>query len=237
MRYAYLDESATPNNAVYMFGILLVDDAQLCSIEDDMDKLGELVHKWCPSISKHQELHGYEVFHGVGQWEKLSKAQLVTVCTYVAKIIGSSGATLMIRGVNQAGLTARYGSGADPIHEVAYGHALECTEREMGLRHDDQRVLLFADEHHSAPNGRRRLRLARNRAEFGRISVPLKHFADTIYFTPSHHSRLIQAVDMATYLYQRFTYHRETHPKAKAAMTKVRMALSPALGFTYEWLN
>ena len=44
MRFAYLDESQTSDGRIYMFGILLVDEHQLISIERSLDSQASLAH-------------------------------------------------------------------------------------------------------------------------------------------------------------------------------------------------
>lgn len=236
VKFAYLDESATPKKREYMFGVLLVDEHQLNSIETDMDQQGRLVHEWCDEIPRDAEFHGYDLFHREGPWSQLTVGQSIKLCTNIAKIVGQSGARYFVRGVDTTRLTARYGVNAYPPHEVAMANALEEIEKQMRENFNDERVLVFADEHHTAPEGRTNLRLARDRRVKGKINVTLDHVADTIYFGPSHHSRLLQAVDMATFLYQRNRFHSESHPDARKAMERITRALAPALVYDYIWI-
>lgn len=235
VKFAYLDESSTPGGEVYMFGALLVDEQQMLQIESDLDKQGRLAHEMDSRIPPDVEFHGYDIFHGKGAWGALSPPQLIRLCQNVAKIIAGSGAVYMVRGVDVPALQQRYGSNAFEPHELALGQALESIEKQMRKRFSDERVLIFADEHHTHEESRRTLRLARDRQVKGKISVTLDHVADTIYFGPSHQSRLLQAVDMATYFYQRKVFHRETDPRAQLAMEKIATKLNSITLRNYIW--
>ena len=236
VRFAHLDGSATPGNAVYLFGVLLVDEWQLAAIERDFDHQGELVHEWCADIPADAEFHGDDIFHGVGHWSELPIPLRIRLCINLATIIGGSDAEYYLRGVDTNTVRERYGEKAFPAHELAWSHALESVERRMRRRYPDERVMLFADEHHTAPESRTALRFARDRAVKGKISVSLDHVADTIYFGPSDHSRLLQAVDVATFFYQRFTFGSESHKKSAAAMEKIERELRRALHQEYIWV-
>lgn len=233
MRFAYLDESRTSDGRIYMFGILLIDEHQLSSIERSLDSQASFAHSLCPSVPDSAEFHGYDLFHLKSDWNGAPIWLSVQLFQNISKIVVNSGATLIIRAINVPRLKARY-SKPFPPHELALAHAFEAIERKMRETAPDEAVLLFADEHHSAETGRTNLHVGRDRKLRGKTSITLDHIADTVYFGPSSSSRLLQAIDVVTFVFQRHRFHTERDPQAQRALNRIWRILGPAITY-HEW--
>ena len=68
MRFAYLDELRIFDGRIYMFGILLIDEDQLSSVERSLDSQASFAHSLCPSVPDSAEFHGYDLFHLKSDW-------------------------------------------------------------------------------------------------------------------------------------------------------------------------
>lgn len=53
-------------------------------------------------------------------------------------------------------------------------------------------------------------------------STKLERLLDTVYFAPSHPSRLLQAADMLAFTYSRWHTHTESNPQARALMSRLK---------------
>lgn len=96
-------------------------------------------------------------------------------------------------------------------------------------------ALVLADEHHTAPDSRTRFKSLRQHAASGQTSIPLNHLMDTIYFGPSNHSRILQAVDVATFFKLKYNHSTESHPAAKKSMIKIKQNINKVCCFDYIW--
>lgn len=91
------------------------------------------------------------------------------------------------------------------------GHLLGAIEEFMQSQYGDDRVIVFADDHHADSDARAQLRIAREKPIPGMVQTELSHFFDSAYYGPSEHSRLLQAVDLCTYFFQRFCYAKKAN--------------------------
>lgn len=56
---------------------------------------------------------------------------------------------------------------------------------------------------------------ARRHGTMGRFPSRLSAFTDGLHFTPSHHSRMVQAIDLISYVYRRNHIIKFTDPRAE----------------------
>jgi Protein of unknown function (DUF3800) len=98
-----------------------------------------------------------------------------------------------------------------------------------------QHVLAIADE--VGEQAVHRLQLARYRKQGtdGYRSRRLTQFVDTLHFAPSHASRLIQAIDLVTFLYRRMATHTEADPRASRANTALWARVTPLIAHQHCW--
>lgn len=213
----------------------MVDEKQLVHIETGLDRVAQFVATQVPRFDPSTELHGYEMFQGHSNWKSVPTSLRVRACIAASRVIADSGASFILRCINVDALNARY-SNPFPEHQLALSQSLESVQHIIDVDHKgEQPVLVLADEHHTAPGSRSRFKAMRTQAQRGQTSIPLTCLVDTIYFGPSNHSRLLQAVDIATFFKARYDNVQEFDQRAVKAMDKIRLNLEGCCRFSYDW--
>ena len=228
----FLDESAR-DNRFYFFGALIVDDVSIRHIEQGLDGIGRLVAAHISGFDPRTEFHAADMFQGKNLWNAVPVAWRVKACDLVAKVIERSGAEFVFRGIDLERLRSRYRRPFPP-HLLTLAHLLEALDGRLDRVHDEVAVVL-ADEHHTAGSSRRKL------IDFKIVSVPgythgqLRNLADTLYFGPSHASRLLQAADVATYFLNRTSTIKERDTRAQDAVGKIVARIRAVTVDEYVW--
>lgn len=96
-------------------------------------------------------------------------------------------------------------------------------------------ALLIADEVDHRDEHRRNLWVAQRTGTWGYKAQTIEHIVDTLHFAPSHSTRLLQAADLATFLYRRRTAHNETDPRAEREWARLYRILEPAIARQRLW--
>lgn len=231
---AYLDESARNSN-YYFIGGLIVDSPAAIRLERSMNSVAQMVAGQIRGFDPQTELHAYEIWNGHEGWANVPVPMRARVCKIAAKAIKESGAKVIFRGIDLDALAAKY-SNPHPAHELALSHALESVDRIAESDYGDEIAFVLADEHHTARDGRTRFRSLRlgNASGFSRRT--LTRLADTLYFGPSHHSRLLQAADIATYFLNRAQTVKESDSRSADVMKEISIQLNTATRFSYTWV-
>lgn len=237
MRLTYLDESGNSDGTHYIFGALLCDITQAESIETELDQLAaSLAAKYPETIVPSTELHAVEIRHGKGFWRKVTMADRFEVLRNVVLAVERANPQFVIRSINIPAYESRYGENAYPVHQQAMGYILEQIEHQMAMFFGNEKTVLFADEHHSAPDARANLRRAKSSAVQGKISVPLTHIFDTVYFGPSDYSRPLQAVDICTYFYLQSRFTSPANDQwARSQIKSICEIVDRFLKYEYDW--
>lgn len=233
MRIVYADESAH-DDQLYVIGALIADEAAIVHVQSSLDRIGQIVADAVPGFSEGAEFHAYDMFHGENEWDAVPPALRAKACVLTAKTIARSGARFILRGLNLPQLERRYLSPFPP-HELAFAQALESAD-ELLERLGDL-AMVVADEHHTAEDGRRRFRRMRADTLEGYSGRQITHLVDTVYFGPSHHSRLLQAADVATYFMCRRHWKPldEESPLARPHLRTIAALLSSCTSRDYVW--
>lgn len=235
MRLIYIDESAR-DRAYYFFGALIADPAAVRSIEAGLDGIGRMLSKEVDGFDPATEFHAVEMFHGKGEWAVVPIGLRVKACKLVAKVLERSSAVFVFRGVDLAAHRQRYGDHAFPPHLLTLAHVLEEVDKRLHLLDDPDRLgLVLADEHHSAASARRSLRNFKTERVRGYTNGPLTRIADTIYFGPSHESRLLQATDLATFFFNRERTVVEREARSAAAVDEITRRIRAITVKEYVW--
>jgi len=235
VRLIFIDESAR-DDAFYFFGGLVADASAVQSIEQGFDGIGRLLAANVAGFDAATEFHAVEMFHGRGRWKRVPLGWRVKACTLAAKVLSRSTASFVFRGVDLYAHRRRYGSRAFPAHLLTLAHLLECVHERLGwLDRNDQLGLVLADEHHSAAGARRSLRSFKVESVPGYTRKPLTRIADTIYFGPSHESRMLQAADLATFFLNRSRTIEEKDPRAADAVAKIVALVKEITIVEYVW--
>lgn len=232
MRAVYVDESGRGND-YYFFGALIVDDSAILKIERGLNDLGRLIAQNVPGFNPSTEFHGKEMFHGNDAWAAVPVGWRAKACDLVTKIIEQSGAEFMWRGLDLNAHRARY-LHPYPAHLLVLAQILDQVDQRLARVHGDVGVVL-ADDHHSAATSRRNLVNFKIASVPGYTSRVFSNLADTLYFGPSHASRLIQAADVATYFVNRHLTWTERDPRAAAGVQACFQRVSNVTVHRYMW--
>jgi hypothetical protein len=186
----------------------------------------------CAQVSVTTELHGHSIFQGKEDWSGMAPRARIAIYDQAMQAIARHDVEIYIRGVHRARLVARYAQPL-PAHDVALQHLLERIDESA-----TEPVLVIADEVHEHDRTRHRINLR----EFRRSGTPgyrssrLTKIVDALHYTDSRHSRLIQAIDLVTFLYVRRQCVSESDPRAKRAndllWSRVQGRVRTASGWT-----
>jgi hypothetical protein len=231
----YLDESRSIGDN-YFIGALIVDQSALRQIELGFDHLAQMVAAANVGVSPKIELHGYEMFHGKEDWDRVSLAWRVKASRLAVRIVANAGGRHILRGINIPALRAKY-KDPFPVHELTLSHCLAEVDRQIEKHYAATELsLVLADEHHTAPDSRSRFSSMRIALNPGWNSERvITRLVDSIYFGPSKESRLLQAADILTFFENRWRTSRESDPRAHQAMTKIRADLDRSRLHAYLW--
>jgi hypothetical protein len=227
MRLIFIDESAR-DDRYYFFGALIVEAAALRSIEHGLDAAATDVARSVPRFDPETEFHAVEMFHGKSGWGCVPPQVRVRACMTTATVLARSTASFVFRGIDLRAHRAHPVADARPVHLLTLAHLLEAVDEYLeGADPSEQLGLVLADDHHAADGARRSLRDVKTGASSGWTAGPLTRIADTLYFGPSHESRLLQAADFATYFLNRDrTVPERDHRAARATARIVRAVRS-----------
>ncbi len=234
MRLIYLDESAR-DDRFYFFGALIVDAEAVRAIEKGVNEVAALLERHVPGFDQSTEFHAVDMFHGSGAWRRVPVAWRVKACDLTAKVIARSSAKFVFRGVDTRAQRERYRSPFPP-HLLTLAHTLqEVDNRIANLDRVEQVGLVLADEHHTAPGARRSFRNFKIDSVPGYTTRRVTRIADTIYFGPSHESRLLQASDLATYFLNRDMTVETRDERSKRAIAKIVTNIRSVTVHEYVW--
>lgn len=221
MLLAYMDESFSKD--WYFMAALLCDGAGAQSIGAGLD---DVVRKAVTAhgVPADAELHGYELFQGEGWWKDVPPRVRIGVYNQAFQVIAEHGEALVLRGMDCAGQRERY-KYPEPPHTVVLQHLLERVNDYC--RSKGHHVLAIADEVGEQAVHRSDLAHYRQHGTGGYRSQKLTQIVDTLHFAPSDASRLIQAIDLVTFLYRRTTCHTETDTRAKRANEALWARIEP----------
>lgn len=230
----YIDESAR-DNELYFFGALIADASAIRTITDGIDGIARLMAGNVAGFNAEAEFHAVDIFHGRKEWKKVPHGWRVKACDLAAKVLARSTAKYVFQGINLAALRSKYAH-PFPAHQLTLAHILEEVDRQITtLDRPDKLGIVHADEHHTADNARRSFRNFRLSRVPGYTTRRLGQIADTIYFGPSHESRLLQAADLATYFLNRDLTITERDPRAEIAIKKIVGNIRSVTVKEYVW--
>ncbi|WP_305785827.1 DUF3800 domain-containing protein [Symbioplanes lichenis] len=229
MLLAYLDESYSKD--WYFMAALLCDGAGAQALSKALD---EIVEKAVAAhgVAEDAELHGYELFQGEGWWRGVPPRARIGVYNRAFQAIADHGNALILRGMDSAGQRQRYAV-VKPPHTVVLGHLLERIDDYC--RSQNQHVLAIADEVGEQSVHRQDVAHYRKHRTGGYRSRRLTQVVDTLHFAPSDASRLIQAIDLVTFLYRRIETHTESDERAKRANQALWARIEPLIVHRLCW--
>lgn len=233
MLLAYLDESYTKER--YYVGALIVPDTSAQPITDALDEIVRNAAAQHPAVSPEAELHAYELVGGKGDWGPIHPKHRVRIAVYqdALQAMADHGAKLIVRGVDIPRLNQRY-TAPDHPHNVVLTHLIERVDDYA--RDKDELALMIADEIDQEDEHRRNLWFLQRNGTWGWRARPINQIVDTLHFAPSKSSRLLQAADLAVYLYRRRRTHKETDARAERAYADLEARLQPMLAHHHCWM-
>ncbi|MEU8185237.1 DUF3800 domain-containing protein [Micromonospora sp. NPDC049044] len=228
MLLTYVDESFT--SRVYWIGALMVPDGVAIQLSEALDQVVADAAKTY-GVSVDVELHGYDIFHGRKGWKGIPPRARIAVYKAAMRAIGVQDVAIILRGVRREQLARRYAY-PRPAHEVVLSHVLERVDGYAASR--EQYALVIADEVHDQATHRADLTRYRISGTGGYRSRKLTRIVDTLHFAPSHASRLVQAVDLVTFLFQRLELPGMI-PRAAAVNEQLWALVEPRCYHSWCW--
>ncbi|WBB73175.1 DUF3800 domain-containing protein [Micromonospora sp. WMMD1128] len=229
MLLGYLDESYSAD--WYYMAALLCDGTGAQAITTALD---DVIIKAVKShgVAEDAELHGYELFQGEGWWQDLAPRARLGVYNDAFQAIGQHARAIILRGVHSAGLRQRYLT-PEPPHSIVLLHLLERIDDYA--RSQGEHVLVIADEVGEQAKHRSDMAMYRRSGTWGYRAKRLTQIVDTLHFAPSSASRLVQAIDLVTFLYRRMECHTETTLRATRANDNLWARIEPKVRHRQCW--
>lgn len=195
----YIDESYSA--AHYYLAALVCPEDQALGLAAVLDAVVEKTAASFDGVSPDAELHGYDIFQGIKDWEPLAKMPRARIAVYDQALaaIGAHQVQVVIEGIHP---TSRLHS-REP-HSVLMCWMLERLDTLAARR--GELVLVIADEPGGqAQQSEYRADLSTYRAvgTGGWKSRRITTVVDTLHFAPSESSRLVQAADLIAFLWHR----------------------------------
>ena len=234
MLLGYVDESY--NKSFYYMTALLCPFEYVQDLASALDAVVARASRDYPNIAPDAELHGYEVFHGKGNWQALISMHRVRISIYsqVFTAIGSLPVHIIVRGVDRQRLEARYPALVHP-HSIVLSHLLERIDEHAKNLGD--LALVIADEigQDDQNQCRDELRLYRESGTYGYRGHRLTQIIDTLHFAPSKASRLVQAADMVAFLARRILCKEDNDSRAISANEELWAHIEPCVAHCWCW--
>jgi hypothetical protein len=219
---AYLDESHS--RAFYCFAALLAQETSIKSVTAELDDLMGIAAADF-GVDPAAEIHGHPIFQGTGEWSGVGIRARVWMFERVLDAVLASDVTILLRGVASARLlTTQQARGYPEKHsreQVCFQHILERIDQVAEMR--DTYALLIADDRDDRERHRAHFESYRISGTPGTyMSTRLDRLLDTVYFAPSHPSRLLQAADILAFLYHRWNTKADADPREAEVMARLK---------------
>jgi hypothetical protein len=198
VRLAYIDETYTDDE--FWVIALVIPESGAKELEVALNAVVQRAHARFPEVDPSAELHGYPLDAGTHAWAPLrgkSQARVDIFKEAIAALCGVQGIYLIRACVKVSKLS--WGKDHD-AHDWALKMLFEKIDREF---HNRELVLAICDDVGQREKYRRAFSRFKRDGTGGYQPRTLEAFLDALHFVPSHHSRLVQAVDLAAYVFRR----------------------------------
>jgi hypothetical protein len=198
VRLAYIDETYTDDE--FWVVALVIPESGAKELEKALDAVVQRAHDRFPEIDPSTELHGYPLDAGSQGWSPLRGRGQARVDIYreSIKAVCNVQDVYLFRACVKLSLL-NWGSQHDP-HDWALKMLFEKIDREFDGR---ELVLAVCDDVGQREKYREAFSRFKREGTGGLQPRMLEAFLDALHFVPSHHSRLVQAVDLAAYVFRR----------------------------------
>lgn len=216
----YLDETGSVGKGarkqpLLTLAAVIVDEDQVQPLSEAFKEIAWRHLRWLPADF---ELHGNEIWNGVGHWAGKTPEQLIAVYDDSITVLSQFNIDVAFASIHKQRLHDRYDGVADGN---AYLLALQFLVEKIDQL-GRQNKILIADE--AKEHQLRAIRMVADLQDWGGGEVPgrkLTTVIDSIHFVSSHASPGVQLADLVAYALQRKWNGWDRHPDAKAAITRV----------------
>lgn len=188
-------------------------------------------------ISPTLEFHGKELWGDKGPWKGAALGERFRFAVYekAVELIVSKDVKILFQGIDQRKLERRY-SLPEPPHKLAFKFLLEQIDElfESNATHG----IVISDQLGSPTEHdiyRVHLRTYREEGTGGLYPRNLSRVVDTIHFVPSKHSRLVQAIDLMTFILRRKTVSRAASDREAAVLESIWSKIELRVVYNRTW--
>jgi hypothetical protein len=202
MFFLYVDESGKsglrdPNQPFHVLGGLAVSDSAWLAMEKD---LNQRIDALVPPPRPHEwELHMTDMVNAKGWFKGMPRQTRLDLCDAVLDVIDAHQPTLIFTIVDKAAHVAKYGANAIPAEQYTYMLMIERFNHFLGRRGDVGAIV--SDDQKGSEDTIRQAHADYRKTGTGYALI--EHVIETPFFAPSHWSRMLQIVDVATWLINR----------------------------------
>lgn len=203
MHLCYFDENKhRPDNPHFFIGGLLISDKKALDFESTLSQIA-FNFFGARSLTKANEFHGKELFHGKGNAKGRKLEERVQVFQDVATFVVNNQISVRMVCINVDRHKNKY---QYPMPAYRLGLMLILERFSEYLDQVDDLGLVFGDYEADEVTGAvvdfsEYKSQGKTPMYFGR---PLGRLLDTVYFTQSHHSRFLQVADLLVYMAGRY---------------------------------
>lgn len=226
MLSAFIDESERGDKYYFLgAGIATKDQEQILTHE--LNSILESYSAQFDSLHPQLELHGNEILSGRKEWRAVPLRARFAIFNDCLSALAGSGVVVYIEGIDIERQKARNYKYLTPARELALSHLLEKIHRHA--HRQNQKVRIFADEHHTEKTSVSNFLSYKQYGTYGYRSSNLENIDPAFKFIDSKTSRVMQAVDMTTYLNNRRVTVKESDPRADREKKRMWDKVLPAV--------
>jgi Protein of unknown function (DUF3800) len=200
--FLYVDESGKSGlhdrvQPYHILGGLVVHETTWHAMESDLnDRIDALVppprpHDW--------ELHMTDIHNRKGWFKGMSRVTCDALRDAVLDVLDDHRPTLIFTVLDKQGHVAKYGMRAKPPEDYTYMLMIERFNHFLGRR--GEIGLIVSDDQKGSEDTIRKAHSSYRKS--GTTYTQIQHVIETPFFAPSHWSRMLQVVDVATWLLNR----------------------------------
>jgi len=194
----YLDESGKSgpkdfDQPWYVLGGLIVEEADWRPMENALNKRIEALVPSPRAAS--WEIHMAQIHHRKGDFRDMPASTRWALVDAVFDVLDQFDTTLIFTAVHKERHQNRYAK-PDPVEGIAYMLMVERFEKYLH-KHAPSQGVIVCDEQKEDEASRRAAHSAYRKSGTGWLTI--EHVIETPFFTPSHWSRMLQMIDVATY--------------------------------------
>lgn len=180
----------------YWLGGIVVDGVVIKTLEDQLSSLAEEVFG-VRTLSRETEFHASDIMNGHEQFEGWNWEKKISVLKSLVSIFGSTQemGKVYVR-IEPARMVGSDVEGTAFMYFIERIDSYLCSKQASGLLIGDRENETIAEKFADSLSG---YRASGTSYRFGK---KLKYLIDTVHFTHSHHSRMLQLADMHVWLRQ-----------------------------------